>query len=150
MFNLGHAQNSPDSSILDTGIVGGYPFTVMEYYRGRDRSRSSCQTHDRIPGPDILSIATQVADAIDFAHSHGIVHRDIKPSNILIESDPRGRVVLSDFGVARVFGAVQITILRQPAMSWSVHLHIWPLKQLRTRKSHKRLTFIVLELFCMR
>lgn len=96
-------------SILDTGIVGGYPFTVMEYYRSRSL-KEWLQTHDRIPGPDILSIATQVADAIDFAHSHGIVHRDIKPSNILIESDPRGRVVLSDFGVARVFGAVQIEI----------------------------------------
>jgi serine/threonine-protein kinase len=78
----------------------------MEYFPSRSL-KEWLETHDRMPGPDILSVATQIADAIDFAHSEGIVHRDIKPSNILIESTPRGRVVLSDFGVARVFGAVQ-------------------------------------------
>jgi serine/threonine protein kinase len=96
-------------SILDTGLVEGYPFTVMQYFRGQSL-KEWLDTHDRIPGEDILSIATQVADAIDFAHLNGITHRDIKPSNILIESDPKGRVVLSDFGVARVFGAAQIKI----------------------------------------
>jgi eukaryotic-like serine/threonine-protein kinase len=96
-------------AILDTGIVGGYPFTVMEYFRGRSL-KEWLETHDRIPGPDTLSVAIQIADAIDFAHSHGIVHRDIKPSNILIDSNPGGRVVLSDFGVARVFGAVQMQV----------------------------------------
>jgi eukaryotic-like serine/threonine-protein kinase len=81
----------------------------MQYFRGQSL-KEWLDTHDRIPGPDILSIATQVADAMDFAHLNGITHRDIKPSNILIESDPKGRVVLSDFGVARVFGAAQIKI----------------------------------------
>jgi eukaryotic-like serine/threonine-protein kinase len=95
--------------ILGTGINNGYPFTVMEYFRGRSLEEW-IQTHDRIPGPDILSIATQTADAIDYAHSRGIVHRDIKPSNILIDSAPQGRVVLSDFGVARIFGAIQVQI----------------------------------------
>ena len=96
----------------DTGMVGGFPFTVMEYYRGRSL-QEWLQTHDRIPGSQILSIATQVADAIDYAHSKGIVHRDIKPSNILVQTDPKGqieRVVLSGFGVAAVFGAVQIQV----------------------------------------
>lgn len=95
--------------ILDTGMVGGYPFTVMEYFSGRSL-KEWLETHDRMPGPDILSVASQIADAIDFAHAEGMVHRDIKPSNILIESTPQGRVVLSDFGVARVFGAVQRNI----------------------------------------
>lgn len=96
-------------SILDTGSVEGYPFTVMQYFRGRSL-KEWLETHDRIPGQDILSIADQVAQAIDFAHSKGMTHRDIKPSNILIESNPQGRVVLCDFGVARVFGAAQLQI----------------------------------------
>lgn len=92
--------------ILETGLADGYPFTVMEFFRGRSL-QDWLQTHDRIPGPDILSVAKQIADAIDFAHSRGIVHRDIKPSNILLQPDPQGLVALSDFGVARVFGALQ-------------------------------------------
>jgi serine/threonine-protein kinase len=61
-------------------------------------------------GRDILSIAAQLANAIDFAHSKGVIHRDVKPSNILMESGPADRIVLSDFGVARVLGAVQRNI----------------------------------------
>jgi serine/threonine protein kinase len=84
----------------------GYPFTIMEYLAG-GTLRDWIRTHDRIPGQDIASIATQLADAIDYAHSRGVVHRDIKPGNILFESDPNGRVALSDFGIATLLGAVQ-------------------------------------------
>jgi len=91
---------------LDRGLHGGYPFTVMEYFAG-GTLRDWLRTRDHILGIDILSIVGQVADAIDFAHSQGVVHRDIKPGNILIESDPHGRVALGDFGIARILGAVQ-------------------------------------------
>jgi serine/threonine protein kinase len=92
--------------ILDRGLFGGYPFTIMEYMGG-GTLRDCLRTYDRIPGEDILSVAGQVADAIGFAHSHGVVHRDIKPGNILFESDAHGRVALSDFGIARILGAVE-------------------------------------------
>lgn len=92
--------------IFDRGLQGGYPFVVMEYFAG-GTLRDWLRTHDRIPGSDILAIAGQVADAIDFAHSRGVVHRDIKPGNILFESDPHNRVALGDFGIARIFGAVE-------------------------------------------
>jgi len=91
---------------LDKGLFNGYPFTVMEYLGG-GTLRDWLRTHDRLPGIDILSIAGQVADAIDFAHSQGVIHRDIKPSNILFSSTPQGRVVLGDFGIAWIFGAVE-------------------------------------------
>jgi len=92
--------------VFDRGLFGGYPFTIMEYLGG-GTLRDWLRTHERLPRGDILSIAGQVADAVDYAHSRGVVHRDIKPGNILFESDPHGRVALGDFGIARIFGAVQ-------------------------------------------
>lgn len=89
---------------LDRGLFSGYPFIVMEYMGG-GTLRDWLRTHDWLSGADILSIASQVADAIDFAHSHGIIHRDIKPGNILFESNPQGRVALGDFGIARILNA---------------------------------------------
>ncbi|HYM22510.1 MAG TPA: serine/threonine-protein kinase [Vicinamibacterales bacterium] len=91
---------------LDRGLRAGYPFTVFDLLAG-GTLRDWLRTHDRVPGDDIVSIAGQVADAIDYAHSQGVVHRDVKPGNILFESDPRGRVALSDFGVASMLGAVE-------------------------------------------
>ncbi|MGH8651361.1 MAG: serine/threonine-protein kinase [Gammaproteobacteria bacterium] len=80
--------------------------TVIEYFGG-GTLRDWLRTHDRLPGPDIVSVVSQVADAIDYAHSRGIIHRDVKPGNILFESDPHGRVALSDFGIAVILGAVE-------------------------------------------
>lgn len=91
---------------FDRGLRAGYPFTILEYLRG-GTLRDWLRTHDRLPGYDILSIASQLADAIDFAHSRGVIHRDVKPGNVLFESDPNGRVALSDFGIAVILGAVE-------------------------------------------
>lgn len=54
----------------------------------------------RLSVPEIVEIATQVADALDEARHHGIVHRDLKPGNIML--DQRGRVKLLDFGIAKI------------------------------------------------
>ena len=51
-----------------------------------------------MPLDDALRIAREVADALSYAHAHGVVHRDIKPENILLES---GHAVVADFGIAR-------------------------------------------------
>lgn len=91
---------------LDRGLRAGYPFTIMEYLGG-GTLRDWLRTRDRLPGHDIVSIASQVADAIDYAHSRGVLHRDVKPGNVLFESDPNGRVALSDFGIAVILGAVE-------------------------------------------
>jgi serine/threonine-protein kinase len=91
---------------LDRGLRSGYPFTILEYLSG-GTLRDWLRTHDRLPGHDILSIARQVADAIDYAHSRGVIHRDVKPGNVLFESDANGRVALSDFGIALILGAVE-------------------------------------------
>ncbi len=91
---------------LDRGLRSGYPFTVMEFLGG-GTLRDWLTTHHRLPGRHIVSIASQLADAIDYAHSQGVIHRDIKPGNVLFEAGPEGRVALSDFGIAAIMGAVE-------------------------------------------
>jgi len=95
--------------VFDRGIAGGYPFLIMEYLAG-GTLRDWLDAHDQIRGGPLLSISTQIADAIDFAHSRGVLHRDLKPGNVLLESDESGRVAVSDFGIARLLGAAREAI----------------------------------------
>ena len=94
---------------IDRGLWNGYPFIIYEFFLA-GTLHDLIKARDRITGPEILAIAEQVAAGIDYAHAEGRVHRDITPSNILFESDTRGRVAISDFGVARILGALESNI----------------------------------------
>jgi tRNA A-37 threonylcarbamoyl transferase component Bud32/tetratricopeptide (TPR) repeat protein len=86
----------------DSGEAGGLLFYVMPYVQGetlRDRLNREAQ----LPLDEALEITSEVADALSYAHSQGVVHRDIKPENILLEE---GHAVVADFGVARAISAV--------------------------------------------
>lgn len=85
--------------VYDAGEWDGLPYIVMRYLSGgtlADRLMPSTT----IPPEEIHPVIDQVADALDYAHEHGIIHRDVKPSNILF--DERGNAYLSDFGLAGV------------------------------------------------
>lgn len=88
------------AAIYDIGEYEGSSFIVMELVDGELLSRAL----ERGPLPvfDAIGIAMQVADALDEAHSLGIVHRDIKSSNLIITE--RGLVKVLDFGLAKVSG----------------------------------------------
>ena len=85
--------------IFDFGDDGGVPYIVMELVEGGNLA-------DRLREPMPLDLVLQtlepVADALDYAHSRGVLHRDIKPSNILLRKD--GAPVLADFGLAALEG----------------------------------------------
>jgi serine/threonine-protein kinase len=84
----------------------GTHLIVMEYFPGMDL-RSKIKINKSLPVHESLRIALQVTQALAFAHSQGIIHRDIKPANILVDS--RGRVKLTDFGIAAALDEASIT-----------------------------------------
>jgi serine/threonine protein kinase len=85
-------------TVFDIGDDDGSPFIVMEALKGetlRDRIKRA-----PIRVPEVLDLATQLADALEAAHSQGIVHRDLKPSNIFVGE--KNRVKILDFGLAKL------------------------------------------------
>lgn len=84
-------------TIFDVGEADGLRYIAMEYIAGRTLNEV-LQEQGRLGIPLTIGIVGPVAEALDFAHSHGMVHRDVKPHNIMIDTD--GRVLLTDFGIA--------------------------------------------------
>src|SRR6202042_3266242 len=88
--------------VFEAGEAAGVLFIAMRYVQGRD-VRSLLDELGTLPPPRAISIITQVASALDAAHSHGLVHRDVKPANMLLDRTV-GRadhVYLSDFGLSK-------------------------------------------------
>ena len=84
----------------------GTPLLVMEYFQGRNL-RELTKNRPRLPLRDIVSMTEQLANALAFAHAHGIIHRDIKPANVMV--DARGKAKLTDFGIAAALDEASIT-----------------------------------------
>ena len=83
-------------SLFDSGEADGLVFYVMPYVEG-ESLRERLTREKQLPVDDAVRIAREVADALDYAHRHGIVHRDIKPENILLHG---GHAMVADFGIA--------------------------------------------------
>jgi tRNA A-37 threonylcarbamoyl transferase component Bud32 len=103
--------------IYDYGEHDGLPYIVMAYMPGGTLADAIRYSGGGLSPDDTVHLVDQIAEALDFAHSKGIIHRDFKPSNVLL--DEMDNVYLADFGIAKVIGATaQLTgnaILGTPA-----------------------------------
>ena len=90
----------------DDGSGSPRPYLVMELVPGQPLS-ALLRGDEPMPADTAADLVAQAADAIDTAHSMGIVHRDVKPANILVT--PAGQVKITDFGIARAADAVGLT-----------------------------------------
>src|SRR3982750_1173141 len=89
---------SPNIAVTyDIGEDSGTDFIVMEYVDGE--LLSSRVARGPLPVREVIEVGLQVADALDEAHSHGIIHRDIKSANLM--RTERGLVKVLDFGLAK-------------------------------------------------
>jgi tetratricopeptide (TPR) repeat protein len=93
------ALNHPHiATVYDVLEDRGEVVIVFEYVEGETLQARIAR--GRIPAPEAMEIATQIAKALSAAHAHGIVHRDLKPANIMLAAG--GHVKVLDFGIARM------------------------------------------------
>ncbi|MFN7926749.1 MAG: serine/threonine-protein kinase [Blastocatellia bacterium] len=92
------ALNHPHvATVYDIGAADGVSFIVMEYVEGQTLAAKISGA----PLPiEVVAIGSQIADALDEAHSKGITHRDLKPANVMLNE--RGQVKVLDFGLTKI------------------------------------------------
>src|SRR5688572_9841077 len=83
-------------SLFDSGEVDGVVYYVMPYIEG-ESLRARLVREKQLPVDEAIRIGREVADALSYAHRHGVIHRDVKPENILLHD---GRGLVADFGIA--------------------------------------------------
>ena len=86
-------------SVYDVFEDGGRAYVVMEYVEG-DTLAARLKANPLPDAAMILKVLRQMADALDYTHSRGVIHRDIKPANVMI--DAAGTAKIMDFGIARI------------------------------------------------
>ena len=112
--------------VLSAGTAAGLPYYTMPFVEGRSL-RERLGREGMLPIGDGVSILRDVARALAYAHSHGVVHRDIKPGNVLLSG---GTAVVTDFGIAKAIGAAReaagIVTLTSEGMSLGTPAYMAP------------------------
>jgi eukaryotic-like serine/threonine-protein kinase len=91
--NLQHPNLLP---LFDSGAADGLLYYVMPFVEG-ESLRSRLTREKQLPVDEAVRMTVAIANALDYAHSHGVIHRDLKPENILLQA---GQPVIADFGIA--------------------------------------------------
>jgi TolB-like protein/tRNA A-37 threonylcarbamoyl transferase component Bud32 len=88
-------------SVHDSGETAGHLWFTMPFIEG-ESLRDRLNREKQLPVEDAVRITREAAEALDYAHRHGVIHRDIKPENILLSE---GHALVADFGIARSLSA---------------------------------------------
>jgi serine/threonine-protein kinase len=99
--------------LFDSGSADGFLFYVMPYIQG-ETLRTKLDRETQFGIDEAVRITRDVADALDYAHRHGVIHRDIKPENILLHD---GRPMVADFGIALALSAAAGGRMTETGMS---------------------------------
>jgi len=86
-------------TIFDVGEEHDLAYMAMQFLKGRPLA-DFCQKGALMPVKKVLKVVIEVGEALEYAHTHGVVHRDVKPENIILLDE--GQVKVADFGIARV------------------------------------------------
>ena len=110
-------------TVYDSGESDGRLWFTMPYVEG-ESLRSRLARERQLPLEDALRIAREAAQALQYAHDHGVVHRDIKPENLLLTRD--GNTLVADFGIARALGGAAESRLTETGLAVGTPAYMSP------------------------
>jgi len=94
------------ATVLEVGQESGRLYLAMRYVEGSDLGKV-LKDRGPLPFEEVMILAGQISEALEFAHKQGLVHRDVKPSNVIIHPDHGA--ILTDFGLARAADSARLT-----------------------------------------
>ncbi|MEO8575462.1 MAG: protein kinase [Gemmatimonadales bacterium] len=100
--------------VLTTGVADGIPYYTMPYVKG-ESLRARMHDLGTLPRRQIISILRDIARALQYAHSEGVIHRDIKPENVLLSGDA---AVVTDFGIAKAISLARTSGAGEQTMTY--------------------------------
>jgi serine/threonine protein kinase/tetratricopeptide (TPR) repeat protein len=109
-------------TLIDSGSDGGFLWYVLPFVRG-ESLRQKIDREGQLAVQEAITITTQIASALDYAHRLGVIHRDIKPENVLLHE---GEAMLTDFGIALAVEEVGQSRLTQSGLTPGTPLYMSP------------------------
>ncbi|HEX6088687.1 MAG TPA: protein kinase [Gemmatimonadales bacterium] len=135
--NLQHPHILP---LFDSGEAGGLLYYVMPYVEG-ETLRARLVRERQLSIPDAIRIAREVADALAYAHAHGVVHRDVKPENVLLQGN---HALVADFGIALAVEEAGGSRMTQTGMSIGTPQYMAPEQAMGDRAADHRVDIYAL------